>query len=360
MKEFKFEYDEKTHSFDLTHKDILKDLAEEFAKALEIKPYQVAVQVSLDRKVSISKPNPIGEAAVEAAEELKTTIRDEVSKLHDRILKLKKDEDAGSKKAAGEANKDVKATKKSLEKLAGEFGGKIRAAIEAAIKDEAGEKVKGRSASRTTFRGLKLEDCYFDEKADEDEDEAPPQLDKVVKTLAQSGKELASLTEEEKKVRAKLAGEIDKLKDTIDKEQKGGTDFDIREFVKSHPRDVDPLEKAVEKYSEFLDTMQTQLKETDRALNNAKKIADKSDALRKNKDWSKLLDDYKAAYNRVEENVEEKVGILPEVEQLLEDDARGTNAWKSLASQISGMKSEANSAKELEKNGAALEKLLKA
>src|SRR5262245_17345354 len=115
MKEYSVEYDAKPNSFNAEHTNVLKDVAKELEKSLERKQYEVAVQVSLEQGVSVSKAEPVVKEAKAAAKVLGDKVREEITTLASKLQKLKKDEDAGDKRAAESGQKETKATKKKIE-----------------------------------------------------------------------------------------------------------------------------------------------------------------------------------------------------------------------------------------------------
>ena len=130
MKDFEVEYDAKAHTFDINHTNILKQDAKDYEKTLEIKPFQVAVQISFDKEVRVANPDEVEQEMTVVADELEEKVHQEIRELDEKILKLKKEEEAGNKTASAEADKIVKLSKKKLEKLAGEFGMKTRIVVE--------------------------------------------------------------------------------------------------------------------------------------------------------------------------------------------------------------------------------------
>src|SRR6478736_2435609 len=192
MKDFELEYDVKVNAFSINHTNILKQEAKDYEETLDIKPFQVAVQVALDKDVRVANPDAVEQDMQEVADELIDEVRQEIVDLDGKLQKLKKEEDAGNKTAAAEGDKAVKATKKKLEKLANEFGSKIRVVVEKTLTSQnRGAKVKGRSASRSVFRGIELDDDFFSEESGSEQSE--PYFGKLAQGLAASGKEIAKL-----------------------------------------------------------------------------------------------------------------------------------------------------------------------
>src|SRR6188474_2147696 len=114
MKDFSLEYDVRAHAFSIEHTDILKQEAKNFKEALVIKPFQVAVQVAIDKDVRVANPDAVEQEMLVGADELAEEVRQEIADLNEKIQKLKKEEAAGNKTASAEADKLVKASKKKL------------------------------------------------------------------------------------------------------------------------------------------------------------------------------------------------------------------------------------------------------
>src|SRR5262245_40776231 len=130
MKDFLLEYDAKAHDFSVNHTNILKQLAKDYEKSLVIKPFQISVQIAIDKEVRVANPDEVEQEMQTVADELEEQVKQEIRDLDDKLQKLKKEEDAGNKTASAEAEKVVVASKKKLEKLAGEFGMKTRVVVE--------------------------------------------------------------------------------------------------------------------------------------------------------------------------------------------------------------------------------------
>src|SRR6185295_4976363 len=97
MKDFSIEYDDKTHAFSIEHTNLLKAQAKEFDKCLIVKPFQVGVQVALEKDVTVSSPKEVAKPVKQVANGLAEKVWDAVNTLYAELQRLKKAEDGGDK-----------------------------------------------------------------------------------------------------------------------------------------------------------------------------------------------------------------------------------------------------------------------
>jgi hypothetical protein len=357
MKEFDIEFDDKAHAFVVSHNNILKDLAKEFEESLIIKPFQVSVQVAFDKEVKVSDPKVVEKELLKVVSELALKVREEIYTLQEKVEKLKKDEDAGSKTAAQDADKEAKATKKKLEKLAGEFGMRIRTAVEKELAKQHDGKVKGRSASRTVVRDIDIDEDYFDEASKSEQSE--PYFGKLAQTLATSGKEIAKLTIEEKNLRKDLGDEIMRIYKLVETARGNKATFDIKAFAKSNATDARKLEGLASKYMEFVKGMDDKLDALHKSFMNFYKLVKGAESLDDEKQIEKHVDEYESALSTVKGTIDDKIEAARCAQFLLKDEYKKGDHWPDLAAFLDGLKAAANSGTRLQDHGAALVKLAK-
>jgi hypothetical protein len=358
MKDFELEYDVKARAFSVNHTNILKQDAKDYEKALEIKPFQISVQVAFDKEVRVANPDAVEQEMQEVADKLEEEVHQEIRDLDEKIQKLKKEEDAGNKTAAVEAEKIVKLSKKKLEKLAGEFGMKVRIVVEKMLTDQnRGAKVKCRSASRTVVRGLELNEEFFDQKGKSEQSD--PYFGKLATALAASGKEIAKLTLEEKNLRKDLSVEIVRIHKIVEAARGNKKDFDIKAFAKSNTADARKLESLAIKYFEFVTALDEKLEALRKSLTNFEKLVKGAESLDDQKQIEKHVKEYDDALATVKGTIEEKLDAGRCAQHLLKDDYKTGEAWPDLAAFLDSRKAAANSGNRLQEHGAALAKLAK-
>jgi hypothetical protein len=358
MKDFSLEYDVRAHAFSIEHTDILKQEAKNFKEALVIKPFQVAVQVAIDKDVRVANPDAVEQEMLVGADELAEEVRQEIADLNEKIQKLKKEEAAGNKTASAEADKLVKASKKKLDKLAGEFGAVTRTAVEKMLTSQnRGTKVKGRSASRTGCRGLELEDDFFDESNESAQSE--PYFGKLAQGLAASGKEMAKLTLEEKSVRRSLGDEILRVQKLVEAKRTGKSELDIQQFAKDNAKDARGLEATAQKYIDFVNAMNDKLDAAAKILLNFQKIIDHAENMEDQKEIEKETEAYETALVTVQSTIEEKLAGGKAALRLFKDDYGTGTGWTSLEAELDKIKAAAKSGAKMQDSGAALAKYSK-
>ena len=356
MKDFEVEYDAKGHTFDINHTNVLKQDAKDYDKTLEIKPFQIAVQIAFDKEVRVANPDEVEQEMIVVADELEEQVHQQIRELDARLQKLKKEEEAGNKSASQEADKEVKLTKKKLEKLAGEFGMKTRIVVEKILTRQNGAKVKCRSASRTVVRGLELEDDFFDERAKSEPD---PYFGKLAQTLATSGKEIAKLTLEEKNARKDLSDEIIRLHKVVEAARGNNSKFDIKAFAHSNTAETRKLETAANKYVEFVSSMDEKLDALQKTFVNFEKLVKGAASPDDQKQIVNSVEEFDDALSTVKGTIEEKLGTGKLAQRLLKDTYDDRQSWPDLAEHLDGLKAAANSGKRLEEHGGKLAKITK-
>jgi hypothetical protein len=362
MKDFELEYDAKTHSFSIEHSNILKEYAKKYADTLIIKPFQIGVQIAMQQGADVPDPEAVEEAmelvACEAAEEVFAEIDD----LNARIVKLQKEEQLGNEKAADEAEKEVKAAKKRIDKLAAEVGADMRQKVEAALKKQKVEKPKLRSTSRTGLRGLELNEDAFEGGVDS---KASAFVGEVGKGLAGLGGEALKLSNEEKTNRQGLADAVKTLKGTLDKyvEQsvkKGGQDeLDIELWAKNNVKEVDKMEQLKEKYVDFLQEFEKKLNSADGQLDKFDKLIKQEDALKEDKGLAKDLKAFKEARDTILGTFKDKYKAASLVDRLFMDDYRKGATFIAAYRALEAQKGTTKSAKTMQDAGKAIEKAAK-
>lgn len=137
--------------------DLLKAAHDSKAKEfLKIQPYLVGVSIGINGfKQRSSKQDAAVEAgAKREAQKIEDELVNLVKNLVKDLEKLQKEDQAGNKKAAEEANKRVKATGDKIEDTLPEFGRRIRKAIEQSVGQKLPSSIK--SVGRGRFSGLVL------------------------------------------------------------------------------------------------------------------------------------------------------------------------------------------------------------
>jgi len=358
MKDFELEYDVKVNAFSINHTNILKQEAKDYDETLVIKPFQIAVQIALDKDVRVANPDAVEQDMQEIADELIAEVRQEIVDLDGKIQKLKKEEDAGNTTASAEADKLVKATKKKLEKLASEFGSKIRVVVEKTLTSQnRGAKVKGRSASRSVLRDLDLNEDFFDQKSKSEQSE--PYFGKLAKGLAASGKEIAKLTLDEKAIRSSLGDEILKVQKIVETKRTGKTPLDIRQFAKDNSKEARGLESSAQKYIDFVNAMSEKLDAAAKTLLNFQKVVDHAESLEDQKEIERATEDYETALVTVQSTIDGKLEAGKKAGRLFKDDYGDGSGWTSLEADLDALKAAAKSGAKMQEIGAALAKYAK-
>ncbi len=358
MKDFELEYDAKAHTFTVSHTNILKQQAKDYEETLVIKQFQISVQVTVDKDVRVANPDAVDTEMQTLADELEAQVHEEISGLDEKIRKLKKEEDAGNKTAAAEADKIVKASKKKLEKLAGEFGMHVRVAIEKELsRQNRGGKVKGRSASRTIMRGLELDEDFFDEKSSSEQSD--PYFGKLAQGLAASGKEISKLTLDEKSLRRSLGDDILRVQKLVEAKRTGSTKIDIKQFAKDNSKDARGLESAAQKYIDFVTGMNDKLEATAKTFTNFDKLVDRAENMEDQKEIEKQAGIYAKALTTIQGTIDEKLAAGKAALRLFKDDYDTGTAWTSLEGTLDGIPAAAKSGGFLQDSGAVLAKLSK-
>ncbi len=357
MKDFELEYDAKAHSFSVSHTNILKQQAKDYEETLVIKQLQISVQVTVDKDVRVANPDAVDTEMQILADELEAEVHKEIGDLDAKIQKLKKEEDAGNKTASVEADKLVKQTKKKLEKLAAEFGGEVRVAIEKELTRQSQGKVKGRSASRTTFRGLDLNDDFFDQKSSSEQSD--PYFGKLAQGLAASGKEISKLTLEEKSLRRSLGDDILRVQKLVEAKRTGSTKIDIKQFAKDNSKDARGLESAAQKYIDFVTALSDKLEAASKTFDNFSKLIDQAEDMDDQKEIEKQAGIYEKALTTVQGTIDEKLAAGKAALRLFKDEYETGAAWTSLEGTLDGIPAAAKSGGFLQDSGAALVKLSK-
>lgn len=358
MKDFDLEYDAKGCAFSINHTNILKDEAKDYDETLVIKQFQIAVQVAFDKGTRVANPDAVEQNMQEVADELIAQVRQEIIDLNSKIQKLKKEEEAGNTSASAEADKAVKASKKKLEKIAGEFGGEMREVVEKTLTSQnRGTKVKCRSASRSVLRGLELNEDFFDEASSSEQSE--PYFGKLTKELAASGKEIAKLTLDEKSLRSSLGDEILKVQKIVETKRTGKTELDIRQFAKDNSKDCRALEGSAQKYIDFVNAMSEKLDAVAKTLLNFQKLVDHAESLEDQKEIEKATEDYETALVTVQSTIDGKLEAGKKAARLFKDDYGDGSGWTSVEADLDSLKAAAKSGAKMQEIGAALAKYAK-
>lgn len=358
MKDFEIEYDVKVNAFSIDHTNILKQEAKDYQETLIIKPFQIAVQVAIDKDVRVANPDAVEQDIQEVADELIAEVRQEIVDLDGKIQKLKKEEDAGNTTASAEADKVVKATKKKLEKLASEFGSKIRVVVEKTLTSQnRGAKVKGRSASRSVLRDLDLNEDFFDQKSKSEQSE--PYFGKLAQTLATSGKEISKLTLDEKALRSSLGDAVLKVQKIVETKRTGGKELDIRQFAKDNSKESRGLESSAQKYVDFVNAMSDKLDAAAKTLGNFQKLIDHAENLDDQKEIEKETEAYETALATIQSTIDGKLEAGKKALRLFKDDYGDGSGWTSLEADLDSLKAAAKSGAKMQESGAALAKYSK-
>ena len=356
MKDFEVEYDAKAHSFGINHTNILKQDAKDYEKTLEIKPFQISVQISFDKDVRVANPDEVEQEMTVVADELEEKVHQEIRELDGKIQKLKKEEEAGNKTASAEADKIVKLSKKKLEKLAGEFGMETRIVVEQILtRQNRGAKVKCRSASRTVVRGLELEEDFFDQQAKSEQSD--PYFGKLAQGLAASGKEIAKLTLDERNLRKDLGDEIVKVQNLVESKRQGDDEIDIRQFAKDNSKESRALESMAQKYVDFVNAMSEKLDAAEKTVANFKKLIGHAEKLEDQKEVENQFGIYEKALVTVKGTIDEKLEGGRAALRLLKDNYDTGDSWTTLEAKLDGIPAAAKSGGKLQESGAALAKL---
>jgi hypothetical protein len=222
--------------------------------------------------------------------------------------------------------------------------------------------VKGRSASRTSMRGLDLNEDFFDSEGSSSE--PSPYLTKLSGELAKSGKELAKLTQEEGSMRTKLAEQIAKVQQIVEKSRINKAEVDIEAFVKANSgtKEVNDLIPAATKYVEFVNTMNEKIEDVYANLEKVHGLVRGTGAedLKNEKLVEHEVEDYGEALNNVAGTIDDKLAAGKAVQRLFKDDYKDGQRWKSLIATLEGIKAAAKSGRVLQDSGAKLDKALKA
>lgn len=356
MKDFELEYDVKAHAFSINHTNILKQDAKEYEDTLHIKPLQISVQIAFDKTVRVANPDAIENDMRDVADEVEAEVHQELRDLDDKIRKFQKEEEAGSKTAAADADKAVKASKKKLEKLANELGMKTRVVVEKLLTNQNGTKVKCRSASRTVLRGLELNEDFFDEDAKSDAD---PYFGKLAQGLGASGKEIAKLTLEEKSQRRTLGDEIFKVQALVEKDRGDNDKYEIRNFADENSKEARSLEALAQKYVDSIISLSDKLEEIDKNLTNFEKIIDHGENIVDQKVVDKETKAYRKALDTVRGTMAEKLAAGKAALRLFKEKYGTGSYWTTLEAELDRIPAAAKSAGIMQDSGTVLAKLTK-
>jgi hypothetical protein len=363
MKDFELEYDAKTHSFNVEHSNILKDQAKKYADTLVIKPFQIGVQIAMLQGSEIPDPEAVEDAMELVACDVAEQVFAEIDALNGKIVKLQKEEELGNEKAADEAEKEVKASKKRLDKLAAEVGGEMRQKVEAALKKQKVVKPKLRSVSRTGLRGLELNEDAFEGGGLDSKSSAF--VGEVGKSLAALGGDALKQSNEEKAHRQGLADAVKTLKGTLDKyvqdsmKNGGKDDVDIELWAKNNAKEVDKMEQTKDKYVEFLQEFENKLNSVDGQLDKFDKLVKQEDALKEDKDLVKDLKSFKEARDTILSTFKDKYKAASLVDRLFMDDYRKGATFVAAYRGLEAQKGTTKSAKTMQDSGKAIEKAAK-
>ncbi len=151
MSDFKIDADKKGETLYVEHDNLLGEVKKrpDVKNLIKIKGFPASVEVSFAKPVD--NPKKLFSAAEKAAAEFEKKVLETFESLVADVTQLQEDEKKkGDAKAADKADKRLKQATKDLKSLAGEFGTRIRKAVERelkALKEKDGKAPAGRSSA---------------------------------------------------------------------------------------------------------------------------------------------------------------------------------------------------------------------
>src|SRR5262245_7885590 len=159
--EYTVEHDKKGNFVSVDCPNVFDGIRKGCKDVLVLNALIAHAEVPLDAEVSNMKA--ILEAVETRLEKNSKELLKDMNDLIESLRKLQKEEQQGNMKASGEAEKLVKDQEKAVKKWADTFGAQVRKAVQEECNEQAEKKTQLRSASRTIFRGMELDDDAFEE-----------------------------------------------------------------------------------------------------------------------------------------------------------------------------------------------------
>jgi DNA repair ATPase RecN len=317
-----------------------------------------SVEVSFAKP--IDNPKKLFGAAEKAAVEFEKKVLETFESLVADVTQLQDDEKKkGDAKAADKADKRMKQATKDLKSLAGEFGSKIRKAVERELKALKEKDGKAVTASRTIFRGMELaDDAFQGSVSDDDDDDLDPSVAGYTKALVKIAGDTEGLTKDETKLRAALIDALVGASGQIAKSAGKGT-VDLEEYAKANPKVAKSVAAAAEDYADVADKILKLFKKVDKPLEGLIKQSNKDDKLGDNKPFMKALETLHEARNEIESIVYELNNEAESCERLFEGDYGGGKPFNELIKTFKKQDSTTNYGKEMAKAAGELEKSTK-
>lgn len=360
MSDFKVDADKKGESLWVEHDNLLGEVKKrpDVKNLIKIKGFPAQVEVSFAKP--ISKPERLFGAAEKAAHEFENKVLEIFETLVADIVQLQEDEKKkGDAKAADKADKLMKGATKELKSLAGEFGTKIRKAVERELKALKEKEGKAVTSSRTIFRGMELADDVFQGSvSDDDEDELDPSVAGYTKALTKIADETESLTKEETKLRAALVDALNDANGQIAKSAGKGS-VDLEEYAKANPKVVKSVTSAADDYADAAGAILKLFKKVDKPLEGLFKQLDKDEKLEENKLFMKALETIHESRNEIESIVYELNNEAEQCEGFFDGDYSGGKEFDDLIKYLKKLDSTDKLGKEMAKAAADLEKSIK-
>jgi hypothetical protein len=361
MSDFKIDADKKGETLYVEHDNLLGEVKKrpDVKNLIKIKGFPASVEVSFAKPVD--NPKKLFGAAEKAAAEFEKKVLETFESLVADVTQLQEDEKKkGDAKAADKADKRLKQATKDLKSLAGEFGTRIRKAVERELKALKEKDGKAVTASRTIFRGMELaDDAFQGSVSDDDDEELDPSVAGYTKALVKIAGDTEGLTKEETKLRAAL---IDALSDANGQVAKsaGKGNVDLEEFAKANPKVVKSVAAAAADYSGVADTILKLFKKVDKPLEGLIKQSSKDEKLADNRKFMQALEDVHESRNEIESVVYELNNEAESCESLFDGDHNGGKPFDELIKLLKKLDSTDTFGKEMARAAADLEKSVKA
>jgi DNA repair ATPase RecN len=360
MSDFKIDADKKGETLYVEHDNLLGDVKKrpDVKNLIKIKGFPASVEVSFAKP--IDNPKKLFGAAEKAAVEFEKKVLETFESLVADVTQLQDDEKKkGDAKAADKADKRMKQATKDLKSLAGEFGSKIRKAVERELKALKEKDGKAVTASRTIFRGMELaDDAFQGSVSDDDDDDLDPSVAGYTKALVKIAGDTEGLTKDETKLRAALIDALVGASGQIAKSAGKGT-VDLEEYAKANPKVAKSVAAAAEDYADVADKILKLFKKVDKPLEGLIKQSNKDDKLGDNKPFMKALETLHEARNEIESIVYELNNEAESCERLFEGDYGGGKPFNELIKTFKKQDSTTNYGKEMAKAAGELEKSTK-